>query len=147
LADELDLGSRRIVGYATDDNMRTEPFSRALSMTFDIRGGDVKNMILHHDRRSQYVPSDFRTLCERIGIAQPVGRTGSCHDNAVAESLWRTMRREFVHCLHVGSRGDARRVITRWINRYNAVRMHTSISGMTRIEWELQFALRQIQVA
>jgi len=90
---------------------------------------------------------DFRALCDVNGILQSVGRTGSCHDNAVAESLWATMKREFVHRYRFASRGDAQRAITGWIIRYNAVRQHPSISGMTPIEWELQFARRRIQAA
>jgi len=66
---------------------------------------------------------------------------------AVAESLWATMKREFVQRYRFASRGDARRAITGWINRYNAVRQHSSINAMTPIEWELQFARRQIQAA
>jgi len=49
LASVLDLGSRRIVGYDMDDNMRTELVSRALTMAIDCRGGDVNEMIFHHD--------------------------------------------------------------------------------------------------
>lgn len=147
LASVLDLGSRRIVGYDMDDNMRTELVSRALTMAINCRGGDVNEMIFHHDRGSQYLSNDFRALCDDHGIVQSVGQTGSCHDNAVAESLWATMKREFVHRYRFASRGDARRAITGWINRYNAVRQHSSINGMTPIEWELQFALRQVQAA
>jgi putative transposase len=147
LASVLDLGSRRIVGYAMESHMRTELVSRALTMAIDCRGGDVDEMIFHHDRGSQYMSNDFRALCDVNGIAQSVGRTGSCHDNAVAESLWATMKREFVHRYRFASRGDARRAITGWINRYNAVRQHSSINAMTPIEWELQFARRQIQAA
>jgi transposase InsO family protein len=104
--------------------MRTELVSRALTMAIDCRGGNVDGMILHHDRGSQYISNDFRALCERNGILQSVGRTGSCHDNAVTESLWTTMKREFVHRRRFASRGDARRAMTGWINRYNAVRQH-----------------------
>jgi transposase InsO family protein len=147
LASVLDLGSRRLVGYAMESHMRTELISNALNMAIDARGGDVVGMIFHHDRGSQYMSNDFRTLCDDNGILQSVGRTGSCHDNAVAESLWATMKREFVHRYRFASRGDARRAITGWINRYNAVRQHSSIKGMTPIEWELQFARRQIQAA
>jgi transposase InsO family protein len=53
LADVLDLGSRRIVGYAMDDHMRTELVAKALTMAVDTRGGDVDGMIFHHDRGSQ----------------------------------------------------------------------------------------------
>lgn len=48
LADVEDLGSRRIVGYAMDDNMRTELVSRALTTAIDTRG-HVDGMIFHHD--------------------------------------------------------------------------------------------------
>ena len=85
--------------------------------------------------------------CERHGIIQSVGRTDSCHDNAVAESFWATMKREFVHWFRFASRADARLAITSWINHYNGLPQHSSISNMSPIEWELQFVRRQIQAA
>jgi putative transposase len=91
--------------------------------------------------------NEFRALCDVNGIAQSIGRTGSCHHNAVAESLWTTLKREFVHRCRFASKGVARRAITGWINRYNAVRQHSSINGTAPIEWELQFSRRQIQAA
>jgi hypothetical protein len=57
------------------------------------------------------------------------------------------MWREFVHRYRFASRGDARRTITGWINRYNSVRQHSSINGLTPIEWESQFTRRQILAA
>ena len=91
--------------------------------------------------------NELRGLCDRYGIAQSVGRTGSCHHNAVVESLWATMKREYVNRYRFALRGDARRAITRWNNRYKAVRQHSSVKDKTPIEWELQFARRQIQAA
>lgn len=104
-------------------------------------------MIHHHDRGTQYMSREFRELCERHGIAQSVGRTGSSHDNSVAESFWATMKREMFHRLRFASRADARRAITIWINQYNALRQHSSINNQSPIEWELQFARRQFQAA
>jgi transposase InsO family protein len=49
LADVLDLGSRRCVGFAMDERMPTELVSRALRMAADTRGGDVAGMIFHAD--------------------------------------------------------------------------------------------------
>jgi transposase InsO family protein len=106
LANVLDLGSRRIVGYAMDGHMRTELVSRTLSMKVVIRCGDVKNIVLHHDRGSQYVSCDLRELFARNCIPESVGCTESCNDNVVAESLWETMRRESVHRCRFASRGD-----------------------------------------
>jgi putative transposase len=147
LADVLDLGSRRLVGYAMDERMPTELVARALEMAVELRGGDVEGMIFHHDRGAQYMARDFRSLCAKHQIAQSVGRIGSSHDNAVAESFWATLKRELVHRCRFATRAEARRAIIAWINHYNAVRRHSTIGNVAPIEWELRFARRRLQAA
>jgi transposase InsO family protein len=147
LADVLDLGSRRVVGYAMDERMPAELVARALEMAVDIRGGDVAGMVFHHDRGSQYLSREFRNLCDRLGVAQSVGRIGSSQDNAPAESFWATLKRELVHRCRFATRADARRAIIAWINHYNALRRHSSIGNISPIEWELRYARRQLQAA
>ena len=127
--------------------MPTELVVKRTSMAVDTRGGDVTGMIFHADRGSQYMSRDFRGLCERLGVVQSVGRTGSCHDNAVAESFWATLKREMVSRFRFETRAEARRAIIAWINHYNGLRQHSSINNMSPIEWELQFAQRQLQAA
>ncbi len=85
VADVEDIGSRRVVGFAMADHMRTELVASAMDMTIAVRGVDLKDMIFHHDRGAQYMSREFR---ERRGIEQSTERTGSSLDNAVAESLW-----------------------------------------------------------
>jgi len=53
MADVLDGGSRRVVGYALEDQMRTELVAGALAMAVATRGGKVDGMIFHHDRGSR----------------------------------------------------------------------------------------------
>ncbi|MGH8989436.1 MAG: IS3 family transposase [Acidimicrobiales bacterium] len=139
LADVEDIGSRRIVGFAMADHMRTELVSSALEMAVAVRGGLTEGMIFHHDRGSQYMSREFRSLCERHGIAQSTGRTGSCHDNAVAESFWASLKRELVSRVRFATRAEARRAIIGWINHYNAVRLHSSLGNVPPIEWELGY--------
>jgi len=147
LADVLDLGSRRIVGYAMDERMPAGLVARALEMAVDVRGGDVSGMVFHHDRGSQYVSREFRDLCDRLGVAQSVGRIGSSQDNAVAESFWATLKRELVHRCRFVTRAEARRAIIAWINHYNGLRRHSSIGNVSPIEWELRCAHRRLQAA
>jgi len=147
LADVLDIGSRRIVGYAMDEHMPTELVAKALQMAVDLRGGDVKGMIFHHDRGAQYMSRDFRALCTGHKIAQSVGRIGSSQDNAVAESFWATLKRELVHRCRFATRAQARRAIIAWINHYNAVRRHSTLGNVPPVEWELRFARRHLQAA
>jgi len=90
---------------------------------------------------------ELKELCARHGVAQSVSRTCSCHDNAVFESFWATLKREFVDRFRFESRSEARRAITGWINHRDAARPHTTINNMSPIQWELQFSRRQIQAA
>jgi transposase InsO family protein len=147
LADVEDIGSRRIIGFAMADHMRTELVAGAMEMAMATRGGDVEGMVFHHDRGSQYLSREFRGFCEHHGIAQSTGRTGSSTDNAVAESFWAALKRELVSRNRFASRADARRAITYWINRYNAVRLHSSLGNVPPIEWELRYVHRDLLAA
>ena len=147
LADVLDIGSRRIVGYAMADHMRSELVEGALEMAVATRGGDTAGMVFHHDRGAQYMGRDFRALCAKHEIAQSVGRIGSSQDNAVAESFWATLKRELVHRCRFATRADARRAVISWINHYNALRRHSTLGNVPPIEWELRFARCRLQAA
>lgn len=78
LASVLDLGSRRLIGYAMGERMPWELCGSALEMAVAERDSDVAGMLFHHDRGSQYLSGDFRALCERHRVVQSVGRIGSC---------------------------------------------------------------------
>ena len=147
LADVLDLGSRRVVGYSMSDHMRTELVEAALKMAVKTRGGEVAAMIFHHDRGSQYMSKDFRRLCKRHRIAQSVGRIGSSADNAAAESFWSSLKRELVHRYRFATRAEATAAITAWIRHYNAVRLHSSLRNVPPLEWELSYRRTQQQAA
>ena len=73
LADVMDLGSRRVIGFAMAERMPTELVAQALEMAATTRDGDLMGMIFHHDRGSQYLSGDFQRLCRRLGVRQSVG--------------------------------------------------------------------------
>jgi putative transposase len=147
MADVLDLGSRRVIGYALCDHMRSELVERALDMAVAIRGGDVAGMVFHHDRGAQYMGRDFRALCLKHEVSQSVGRIGSSQDNAVAESFWASLKRELVSRYRFATRSEARRAIIDWVHRYNAVRLHSTLGNVPPIEWELRYANRDLVAA
>lgn len=107
----------------------------------------MHGLVFHHDRGSQYLSRQFRRLCSRLGVTQSVGRTGSSHDNAVAESFWATLKREVISRYRFASRSQARRVITAWARHYNAVRLHSSLGNIPPVNWELRYAQQDLMVA
>jgi len=141
LASVLDLGSRRLIGYSMDDHMRTDLVLDALKMAVGARGGDsaVTGIIAHADRGSQYTSNDYIDFCCDRQMRPSVGRTGVCWDNAVAESFWESLKRECLQDRVYATRAQARRAIFKWINWYNARRIHTSLGDLAPNEWEQQY--------
>jgi putative transposase len=89
---------------------------------------------------SQYTSAACITACQRLGLRQSMSRTGSCLDNAVAESRFASLKVELVHRQHYRTRAQARTPIFRWIAWYNRFRLHSTNGYLPPIEWEQQHA-------
>ena len=64
-----------------------------------------------------------------------VGRTGSCHDNAVAESFFATLKNEMYHLRKWPTRDEARHAVVEFIESYyNRRRPHSTIGYKTPAE-------------
>lgn len=88
----IDLCTREVVGWSMADHMRTELVADAIRMAH-AGGHTAGNAIFHSDRGSQYTSHQFRLLGE-LDIRQSAGRTGSCFDNAAAESFFAVLKAE-----------------------------------------------------
>jgi transposase InsO family protein len=129
--------SRRILGMSMASHIRTQLVADALEEAVGTRGGDVTGVVMHSDRGTQYTSNEYAELCARHGIAQSVGRTGVCWDNAPAESFLATLKKELVHRRMFRTRAEARLAIRHWIESwYNRRRLHSSLGGQSPIEWE-----------
>jgi putative transposase len=80
----LDMGSRRILGFALGEHHDAVLAYGALVMAVAVRGGQVPGVIFHTDRGSEYTAAAFRAACARLGVAQSMGRPGSALDKAWA---------------------------------------------------------------
>jgi transposase InsO family protein len=137
LATVIDLFSRRVIGWAAAEHMRTELVADALSMAVATRGGHVAGVVFHTDRGSVYTSNTFGELCNAHGVTQSMGATGVCWDNSVAESWFGTMKRELAHRRRWVTRADARRDLIRWIEGwFNTRRLHSSNNYRSPIDWE-----------
>jgi transposase InsO family protein len=67
-----------------------------------------------------------------------MGRTGSCLDNAVAESWFASLKVELVDRQHYRTRAQARASVFAWIAWYNRRRLHSTNDYRPPIEWEQQ---------
>jgi putative transposase len=131
LATVIDCATRKIVGWAMDDNYKTPLIKDAIQMA--ARNLDLpEGAVFHSDRGSNYTSGEFAKELKELKIRQSVGRTGICYDNALAESLNGTLKNELVYRTVYPSREKARKDIARWIElRYNKTRLHSGLGYRT----------------
>lgn len=140
LATVLDCATKKAVGYAMADHMRTELIIEALDMA--VRNGRTRPgvTIFHSDRGTQYTSDDFAKYTKTNAITRSVGRTGICYDNAWAESFNATLKNERVHRTSYPTRARAIADITKYIElRYNHKRLHSALGYRTPDEVESEW--------
>ena len=79
LATVIDLASRRVVGWALADHMRTDLVADALRMAC-VQRRPPAGVIFHSDRGCQYTSKDFAALAAELGVTLSLGRKGECWD-------------------------------------------------------------------
>jgi putative transposase len=137
LATVIDLSSRKVVGWALSDHMRTELVGAALAMAFTTRR-PAEGVIFHSDRGCQYTSRDFAALARAHGVILSVSRKGECWDNAVAESFFATIKRELINDSTWPTRAGLHRAVFDYIEGwYNTRRLHSSLGYLSPAEYEL----------
>ena len=144
LATVIDCASRKVIGWAMDDNYRTPLITAAIEMA--ARSLDLpEDAIFHSDRGSNYTSAEFAAVLERLGIRQSVGRTGICFDNSLAESFNGVLKVERVYRTVYPARKKAKDDIARYIElRYNQRRLHSALGYRTPQEALNEYLNRQL---
>jgi len=144
LATVIDCATRKVIGWAMDDNYRTPLITSAIEMA--ARNIDLPaDAIFHSDRGSNYTSAEFAAILEGLGIRQSVGRTGICYDNALAESFNGVLKVERVYRTVYPTREMARKDIARYIEiRYNRKRLHSALGYRTPQEAHDEYLNRQL---
>nr|WP_241992928.1 IS3 family transposase [Cryobacterium frigoriphilum] len=147
LATVIDAHSRRVIGWAIADHMRTDLIENALVMAMTLRGDRPAQVIFHSDRGTQYASAQITAFAIKNGITRSMGLTGICWDNAMAESFFATLKTEFYYRRVWPTRDRATREVGAWIeDRYNRRRRHSSIGDVTPVTFELQYSSETAEV-
>ncbi|GAA3834515.1 hypothetical protein GCM10022403_079170 [Streptomyces coacervatus] len=140
LATVIDMASRRVIGWATADHLRTDLVADALTAACRQRR-PTQPVIFHSDRGCQYTSQQFAALATEFGVRLSVGRTGQCWDNALAESFFATIKREVLDTAAWPSRAAARTAIFDFVEGwYNLHRLHSSLGYRSPAEYETALA-------
>ena len=136
----IDLYSRKVIGWATGHRQTTPLVLKALqSAVHRIRKSDEK-VILHSDQGSQYRSYDYRVFLKDHNIIPSMSRRGNCYENAVAESFFKTLKRELVRKQVFTTRAVAASKIFEYIEMfYNAKRRHSYLDYVSPNAFEKRY--------
>ena len=136
LAVILDLYSRKVVGMALKDHMRTSLILEALTSALVLRK-PPSGLIHHSDLGGQYTSQALVQLSQRHGIRLSHGKTGCAYDNAAMESFFHTLKTELVYFKTYQTLEEAKMDIFAYIYTfYNQKRRHSTLQYQTPNQWE-----------
>lgn len=135
---QLDIFTRKVVGYAMTDHLRTEAVLEALRMAVLAQGLDSEqSLVSHSDRGCQYASDVYRARLKELGITASMSRRGNCYDNAYAESFFHTLKVELVNRRRFKTRVEAMAAIFEYIEVwYNRRRIHSALGYRSPMEYE-----------
>lgn len=100
-------------------------------------------LVFHSDQGTQHTSRAFQKSLKSHGIEQYVSRPDNPYDNAVAESFFKTLKRELVKGRNFGSQEEARQEVFKYIELYyNTKRMHSYLGYKSPVEYECTSNIR-----
>lgn len=135
LAVVLDAYSRRIIGWALDQHMRSDLTLAALRRALHDRPL-APGLIHHSDRGVQYCCSDYINLLRTYNVRPSMSRKGNPYDNAKAESFMKTLKSEQIDGRVYATIEEARLDIAPFLECYNRQRLHSALNHRSPQEYE-----------
>jgi putative transposase len=135
LAIVLDACSRKVVGWAMENHLRTELVLAAINMALTQRR--PQQVIHHSDRGTQYTSFAFGKRCQEMNVMPSVGSVGDAYDNAMAESFFATLECELLNRRSFQTQAEAKLAVFEYIEGfYNPRRRHSSLGYRSPVIFE-----------
>ena len=136
LAVVLDCYSRRVVGWAMTDHLRTELVIDALDMAIWNRR-PTQGLVHHSDQGCQYTSLAFGRRLREAGLVASMGTVGDAYDNAVTESFFATLEFELLDRHRFRTHTEARMAVFDYLEGfYNPRRRHSALGYLSPADYE-----------
>ena len=123
----IDIYTKVIRGYQASDHMRAEANLKALHMALTNAQRQVRGLIHHSDRGSQFVDNRYRQTLRDNDIHISMGMVAQ--DNAYAERINGTIKNEYLRYKNIKTLSGLTKELTNAVTHYNEVRIHRHLPG------------------
>ena len=132
----MDLFSRRVIGWSLSSRATSQSVMDALLMAV-WRRQPKEPVLVHSDQGAQYTARDWLDFLKAHQLEVSMSRRGNCHDNAVAESFFSSLKLERVKKKIYATRAEARLDLVQYIEGYyNSQRRHSNNGGLSPKQFE-----------
>jgi putative transposase len=143
LASWQDKFTKRVVGWAVEARMTEELVIKAFEKAV-AQGGVECGTIVHTDRGSQYVSTNFRALLADNSCRQSMSRRANCYDNVQAESFFSRYKAELLEGGVFEDVSQARGETFSYIEGYyNRMRRHSALGYKSPDEFEQEIKKKE----
>jgi transposase InsO family protein len=136
LAAVMDLGRRKLVGWAVGTNPNAELACKALRNAV-WREKPPEGLTHHSDRGCQYTSKAYRKLLEDSKMVGSMSRAGSPYDNAPMESFFLSLKTECLYKHSFSSIEQLDQALGQWMIYYNQRRLHSALGYKSPLDYEI----------
>jgi putative transposase len=127
----MDAYSRKIVGYHLSDRLTLEGPRQALKQALREEGETANGLIHHSDQGVQYCSGPYVSLLEDHDAKISMAAVGNPYENAKAERVIGTLKREYLLDGLFRSEAQAREALSEAVALYNRRRPHLALDYET----------------
>jgi transposase InsO family protein len=131
LATATDPYSKKIMGYAVDDNMKVDLVKKALKMASKNMIFQHETVIHHSDRGIQYCCPDYSQFAEKLHFKLSTTQQYDPYENAVAERINETLKYEYGLNRQIPNLVVLKKLVKQSVDIYNNERIHWSLELKT----------------
>ena len=141
----IDLFSRKIIAHKVSHKNSTYIVTSTFRKAFESRT-PPEGLIFHSDRGGQYTSHTFQKLLHINNIVQSFSASGRPHDNAVAEAVFSSMKKEELYRTNYKSEREFFNSVDSYIQFFNLERPHATLAYRTPERVEAQYQDKKITV-
>lgn len=139
-----DLCNREIIGASVGPNKNAKLVKKAFQT---IKGCDLRSLKLFHtDRGTEFDNELIDEVLETFGIERSLSQKGCPYDNAVAETTFKTIKKELIYVMTFRNLNHFKAEIFDYIHWYNNKRIHGALNFYTPNEIKKMILKRKLAI-